>query len=124
MRKTNDRAASGARRARVHPAHTSFAFPDSISSDHRACGVRALARAAAITAGALLVACNEAPEKAKDSGPPYPSTYAAMSGQPTLIENATILTGTGERIERGGLAFKDGRIVAVGASITAPEGSQ
>jgi len=86
-------------------------------------GRRAIARSAAVLAACmLLVACNE-PAKPKESAP-FPSTYAALPGQSTLIANATILTGTGARIERGSLAFKDGRIVAVGDAISAPDGAQ
>jgi imidazolonepropionase-like amidohydrolase len=93
-------------------------------SHNPACAMRTFARAtAAIIAAGLLVACNKTPEKAEESAP-FPSTYKAMPGQPTLISNATILTGTGARIERGSVAFAEGRIVAVGADVAAPEGAQ
>jgi imidazolonepropionase-like amidohydrolase len=41
---------------------------------------------------------------------PYPSTYRPLPSSPTLIVNATILTGTGARIENGSLLLRDGRI--------------
>jgi len=41
---------------------------------------------------------------------PYPSTYSALPSGPVLIVNATILTGTGERIENGSLLISEGRI--------------
>jgi imidazolonepropionase-like amidohydrolase len=41
---------------------------------------------------------------------PYPSTYSALPSGPVLIINATILTGTGERVEGGSLLMSDGRI--------------
>jgi imidazolonepropionase-like amidohydrolase len=44
---------------------------------------------------------------------PYPSTYRPLPSQPTLIVNATILTGTGQRIDGGSLRLADGRIEAV-----------
>ncbi len=50
---------------------------------------------------------------------PYSSTYAPIPAPPTLIENATVLTGTGERLEGASVLFADGRIVAVGSSTAA-----
>jgi len=44
----------------------------------------------------------------------YPSTYAALPSEPTLITHATILTGTGERLEDASLLIADGKIVFVG----------
>jgi imidazolonepropionase-like amidohydrolase len=46
---------------------------------------------------------------------PYPSTYAPLPSDPVLIVNATILTGTGERIDGGSLLISDGRIREVRA---------
>ena len=47
---------------------------------------------------------------------PYPSTYTPMTSSPVLIVNATILTGTGERIDNGSLLLSNGRIVSVSAA--------
>ena len=44
---------------------------------------------------------------------PYPSTYSPLSSGPVLIVNATILTGTGERLENGSLLMSGGRIEQV-----------
>jgi len=44
---------------------------------------------------------------------PFPSTYQRFPGQQTLIRHATILTGTGERIEDGAMLIRDGVIVDV-----------
>jgi len=44
---------------------------------------------------------------------PYPSTYAPLPSEPVLIVNATILTGTGERIDNGSILMSDGRIERV-----------
>jgi len=52
---------------------------------------------------------------------PFSSTYAAAAAPPTLIRNATILTGTGTRIDGGDVLLEDGRIAAVGRSLTAPD---
>ncbi len=45
---------------------------------------------------------------------PYPSTYSALPSDSVLIINATILTGTGARIENGQLLLSDGKIKQVG----------
>jgi imidazolonepropionase-like amidohydrolase len=54
---------------------------------------------------------------------PYSSTYVAPASPPTLIRNATILTGTGTRIDGGDVLIEGGRIKAVGQSLAAPEGA-
>ena len=53
---------------------------------------------------------------------PYPSTYHAYPGRPTLVTNVTIYDGEGARIDRGSVLFRDGRIVEVGQSIAPAEG--
>ena len=50
----------------------------------------------------------------------YPSTYKRHPYAAVLIKNATIMTAAGQEILNGSILFKDGRIVAVGASVTAP----
>ncbi len=50
----------------------------------------------------------------------YPSTYQLHPNPPVLIRNATILTAAGQEIANGSILFKDGRIVAVGATVQAP----
>ncbi|WP_390901782.1 amidohydrolase [Sphingomonas alpina] len=54
---------------------------------------------------------------------PYPSTYKAYPGAPTLVTNVTIFDGEGGSIARGQVLFADGKIVAVGETVTAPEGA-
>jgi imidazolonepropionase-like amidohydrolase len=44
----------------------------------------------------------------------FPSTYAPLPSEPTLITNATILTGTGERLDDASLLIAEGKIVFVG----------
>jgi imidazolonepropionase-like amidohydrolase len=51
---------------------------------------------------------------------PFPSTYKPFPGQTTLIRNATIFTGTGERIDGGSVLMRDGKILEVGRGISAP----
>ena len=54
---------------------------------------------------------------------PYPSTYKAYPGTPTVLTNVTIFDGEGHRIENGQVAFAEGKIVAVGQTVTAPAGA-
>jgi len=44
----------------------------------------------------------------------YPSTYQPLPSEPTLITHATILTGTGERLDDASLLMSGGKIVFVG----------
>jgi len=44
----------------------------------------------------------------------YPSTYAPLPSKPTLITHATILTGTGKRLDDASLLISGGKIIFVG----------
>jgi imidazolonepropionase-like amidohydrolase len=55
---------------------------------------------------------------------PYPSTYRALQGPPILIRSATVLTGTGTRLDAADLLIVDGRISAIGPGLAAPAGAQ
>ena len=55
---------------------------------------------------------------------PFPSTYRPLPSEPTLIEGATVLTGTGERVDGGSVLLVDGRIAAVGRGLEAPAGAR
>ena len=82
-----------------------------------------------------LAACASAPaakpKKASDeprvpapwTTDPYPSTYRAYPGTPTLVTNVTIYDGEGGRIDGGSVLFADGKIVQVDQSIAAPAGA-
>ena len=54
---------------------------------------------------------------------PYPSTYRALAAGPVLLANATVLTGTGERLEGADVLLADGKVVAVGRGLSAPDGA-
>jgi imidazolonepropionase-like amidohydrolase len=54
----------------------------------------------------------------------YPSTYKVPSSPPTLIRHATVLTGTGTRLENADVLIVDGKIQAVGAALEAPANSK
>src|SRR5882672_985564 len=51
---------------------------------------------------------------------PFPSTYRPFPGRTTLIRNATIMTAAGASIPNGSVLLRDGKIAAVGVSVTAP----
>jgi imidazolonepropionase-like amidohydrolase len=85
-------------------------------------------------AAALLAGCASAPARdtaQADAGTkvpsftddPYPSTYQRLAAPPVLISGATVLTGTGERLDGADVLMQDGRIVAVGTGLQAPEGA-
>ena len=48
---------------------------------------------------------------------PYPSTYQALPLQKTVIQNATVLIGNGERIDNADVMFVDGKITQVGQGL-------
>jgi imidazolonepropionase-like amidohydrolase len=51
---------------------------------------------------------------------PWASTYQPPASRTTVIRNATILTAAGPAIERGSLLLQNGKVAAVGATVTAP----
>lgn len=79
------------------------------------------ALAAALFALPALAQANDVPRFAED---PYTSTYEAVAAAPVLIRGATVLTGTGERLEGADVLMEGGRISAVGQGLQAPEGAQ
>jgi len=75
----------------------------------------------------FLAACaapGPGPEAAGDAPPPFQTTYAPMPAAPVWIRGATLLTGTGERLDGAELLLADGRIAAVGRDLAAPEGTR
>ena len=54
---------------------------------------------------------------------PFPSTYKALPAAPTLIRNATILTGTGDEIAGGSVLIENGKISEVATNIGVPAGA-
>src|ERR1700759_1425469 len=90
-----------------------------------------------LVAAAILTACAAAPAKKTESGnaapaaaavptdaSAYPSTYTVPASQPTLIRHATVLTGTGTRLDNADVLIVDGKIQAVGSNLQAPPQSR
>ncbi|HEX2165517.1 MAG TPA: amidohydrolase [Thermoanaerobaculia bacterium] len=55
---------------------------------------------------------------------PFPSTYRPLPSVPTLITGATVLTGTGERLDGASVLLVDGEIAGVGTGLSAPPGAR
>ena len=53
---------------------------------------------------------------------PYPSTYEPLPAEPVLITNATVLTGTGERLDDAAVLLVDGKIESIGEAPDSREG--
>src|SRR6185503_1768440 len=54
---------------------------------------------------------------------PFPSTYTRIAAPPLVIRNVNIMTAAGPTIKNGMIAVADGKIVAVGPSVTVPAGA-
>ncbi|MBH0028504.1 amidohydrolase [Pseudoalteromonas sp. SWN29] len=76
----------------------------------------------AVGLAAALVGCQEngpQDDKITINKNPYPSTYQPVSTSSTLITNATVLTGTGERLDEADVLLVDGKVQQVGKDLTA-----
>jgi imidazolonepropionase-like amidohydrolase len=51
---------------------------------------------------------------------PFPSTYTVPPSRPTLIRDVTIMTAAGPMIRNGTVLLRDGKIAAVGTTVSAP----
>ena len=71
-------------------------------------------------AAALLGVLGAAATAAEGDRDPYASTYVAPEAPPYLLEGATVLTGTGERLDDTDVLFADGEIVAIGQGLDPP----
>jgi imidazolonepropionase-like amidohydrolase len=72
----------------------------------------------AIATLALFVAACEQGD-GDDEAKPYSSRYQPMAGGATLLTDATVLTGTGERLDGADVLISDGKIQAVGENLDA-----
>jgi len=86
---------------------------------------------ACILASSALAACattdgidrsSASSSAAAETGTPYASTYRAYPGRPTALVGATVFDGTGGRIDKGTVLFREGKVVAVGDSSLSTEG--
>ncbi len=76
---------------------------------------------ATATAALLLAGCDR---EVDDGGPvAFESRYQALPSQTTIIANATVLTGTGARLDNASILIRDGKIAAVGDDISSDDES-
>lgn len=74
----------------------------------------------AVGLAAALVGCQEngpQDDKITINKNPYPSTYTPISTTSTLITNATVLTGTGERLDDADVLLVGGKVQQVGKDL-------
>jgi imidazolonepropionase-like amidohydrolase len=95
---------------------------------------RSIVSLAAVCAGVLTLTvlattsqasqhADRAPVPRRDPGVttgPLTSTYKPLPRHDTIIVGATILDGTGQRIENGSILLRDGKVVAIGAALVVP----
>lgn len=72
-----------------------------------------------VKASLLVAALFALPALAPAVEQPYASTYAPVASGPVLLRNATVLTGTGQRLEGADVLMRDGRIAGVGTGLSA-----
>ena len=66
---------------------------------------------------------DDGPRDATTSGSPgdaYPSTYRRIASAPVLVSGATVLDGTGKRLDGADVLMRDGVVAAVGVGLEAP----
>ena len=51
---------------------------------------------------------------------PFPSTYKAYPGVPTVIRGATIYDGAGKRIDNGQIRIENGKVAEIGTTVSVP----
>ncbi len=80
-----------------------------------------------LLAAAGVVACGLMPAATAASrfiDDPYPSTYKPLPSEAVLLRNATVLTGTGQRLDGADVLMRDGKIVQVGTGLAAEAGTR
>ncbi|MBR9728833.1 amidohydrolase [Shewanella intestini] len=80
--------------------------------------------AVAIAVSIVLMGCQPTEQqdpKVTINKNPYPSTYQPLVSQSTLITNATVLTGTGKRLNNADVLLVDGKVSAVGVDLVAKD---
>ncbi len=68
------------------------------------------------TSVVLIAACDS--RQGDDASAPYASRYQPLPGAATLLTGATILSGTGSRLENADILLRDGEIVAIGEGLS------
>lgn len=82
--------------------------------------ILALAAVLCLSACATMGGGDEADADRREA---YASTYQPRPSVPTLIRGATVLDGNGGELSSADVLMSEGRIVSVGANLSAPEGA-
>ena len=69
-----------------------------------------------VAAATMLVACEQA---ADEGSQPFASQYEPLPSEAVILRGATVLTGTGDRLDNADVHMADGKIVAVGEGLSA-----
>ena len=70
-----------------------------------------------LSASIVLAACEQ--DFDGDGPAPYSSRYKALPSEATILKGATVLTGTGERLDNADVVMDGGKIIAVGPGLDA-----
>ncbi len=70
-----------------------------------------------LSASIVLAACEQGVDG--DGPAPYSSRYKALPSEATILKGATVLTGTGERLDNADVVMDGGKIIAVGPGLDA-----
>ena len=70
-----------------------------------------------LSASIVLAACEQGVDG--DGPAPYSSRYKALPSEATIIKGATVLTGTGARLDNADVVMDGGKIIAVGPGLDA-----
>jgi imidazolonepropionase-like amidohydrolase len=65
----------------------------------------------------VLAACEQGADS--DGAAPYSSRYEALPSEATILQGATVLTGTGNRLDNADVVMDGGKIIAVGPGLDA-----
>jgi imidazolonepropionase-like amidohydrolase len=71
------------------------------------------------TCALFLAGCDKPGNESSDGAEPFASRYEPLPSGTTLITGATVLTGTGERLDGADVLIRDGKIDAIGTGLPA-----
>lgn len=81
-------------------------------------------RVLAMAVGLAIAPLGVATEGSRFATNAFPGTYQPIASAAVLITGATVLDGTGKRLDNADVLMRDGRIEAVGTNIDAPADAQ
>jgi imidazolonepropionase-like amidohydrolase len=126
---------------RFRPAHSGALLQESAPQAMGTSWRGAMTKILCLITAAALTACAASPGRSAEASKPvepapvpatsaksaaeaYPSTYQVPASPATLIRHATVLTGTGTRLDDADVLIVNGKIQAVGSNLQAPAQSR